>query len=229
MNEWWVLCSVGIWPVPYTCPCWQPTLAPSSHSTRLIHTSTAAMDEHYDAIILGTGITECVLSALLSVDGKKVLHMDRNQYYGGEGASLSLSQLYEKFRPGTAPPTDIGRDRDYAVDLIPKFMMANGELTKMLVHTDVTRYLEFKQIAASYVFRDGRIAKVPATEMEAVRSPLMGLFEKRRAKKFFEFIQNWRDDDPTTHQSKFRMHRRPKCFLPFGSARSRLLAYDKSL
>lgn len=37
------------------------------------------MDEKYDVVILGTGLTECVLSALLSVDGKKVLHMDRNQ------------------------------------------------------------------------------------------------------------------------------------------------------
>lgn len=112
-------------------------------------------------------------------------------------------QLYNKFRPGQSPPSDLGRDRDYAVDLIPKYMMANGELTKMLVHTDVTRYLEFKQIAASYVYRDGRIAKVPATEMEAVRSALMGLFEKRRAKKFFEFLQNWRDQDPATHQSEW--------------------------
>ena len=78
-------------------------------------------------------------------------------------------------------------------------MMANGEMTKMLVHTDVTRYLEFKQIAASYVFRDGRIAKVPSTEMEAVRSSLMGLFEKRRAKKFFEWIQGYKHEDPSTH------------------------------
>lgn len=155
-----------------------------------------------DAVILGTGVTECVLSALLSVDGKKVLHMDRNDYYGAECASLNLTQLYNKFRPGQSPPTDLGRDRDYAIDLIPKYMMANGELTKMLVHTDVTRYLEFKQIAASFVYRDGRIAKVPSTEMEAVRSPLMGLFEKRRAKKFFEFLQNWKDNDPATHQSE---------------------------
>ena len=87
-------------------------------------------------------------------------------------------------------------------------MMANGELTKMLVHTDVTRYLEFKLINASYVFRDGKIAKVPATEMEAVRSSLMGLFEKRRAKKFFEFIQNWKDDDPATHQGAYPRWRR---------------------
>ncbi|EPQ29199.1 uncharacterized protein PFL1_03486 [Pseudozyma flocculosa PF-1] len=159
------------------------------------------MDETYDAVILGTGVTECVLSALLSIEGKKVLHIDRHDFYGGECASLNLTQLYNKFRPGQEPPTDIGRDRDYAIDLIPKFMMANGELTKMLVHTDVTRYLEFKQIAASFVYRDGKIAKVPATEMEAVRSSLMGLFEKRRAKKFFEFLQNWRDDDPATHQT----------------------------
>src|SRR5690554_5630969 len=79
-------------------------------------------------------------------------------------------------------------------------MMANGELVKILTHTDVTRYLEFKQIAGSFVYRDGRIAKVPATEMEAVRSSLMGIFEKRRAKKFFEYVQNYRAEDPSTHQ-----------------------------
>ena len=34
-------------------------------------------------------LQECILSGLLSVAGKKVLHMDRNKYYGGESASLS--------------------------------------------------------------------------------------------------------------------------------------------
>ncbi|GAB1522666.1 Rab proteins geranylgeranyltransferase component A [Rhizoctonia solani] len=157
------------------------------------------MDEEYDVIVLGTGLTECILSGLLSVDGKKVLHMDRNDYYGAESASLNLTQLYSKFRE-VAPPAELGRDRDYAVDLIPKFIIASGELTHMLVHTDVTRYLEFKQIAGSFVYRDGKISKVPSTELEAVKSPLMGLFEKRRAKKFFEFIQSWKDKDPATHQ-----------------------------
>ena len=115
-------------------------------------------------------------------------------------------KLYRKFRPDQSPPSELGRDRDYAVDLIPKFIIASGELTKILVHTDVTRYLEFKQIAGSFVYRDGRISKVPSTEMEAVKSPLMGLFEKRRAKKFFEFLQGWKDEDPATHQGVFVMH-----------------------
>ncbi|THH06397.1 hypothetical protein EW145_g4113 [Phellinidium pouzarii] len=133
------------------------------------------MDEEYDVIVLGTGLTECILSGLLSVEGKKVLHMDRNDYYGGDSASLNLTQLYRKFRPDQTSPSELGRDRDYAIDLVPKFIIASGELTKILVHTDVTRYLEFKQIAGSFVYRDGKISKVPSTEMEAVRSPLMGV------------------------------------------------------
>ena len=118
--------------------------------------------------------------------------------------SLSLSffflQLYRKFRNGETPPSTYGRDRDYNIDLIPKFAMAAGEFVNILYHTDVTRYLEFKQIAGSYVLRDGRIAKVPATNTEAVSSPLMGLFEKRRAKKFFEFIQSYDPKNPATQQ-----------------------------
>jgi Rab GDP dissociation inhibitor len=47
------------------------------------------MDEQYDAIILGTGLKECVLAGLLGVAGKKILHMDRNKYYGGESASIT--------------------------------------------------------------------------------------------------------------------------------------------
>ncbi|BFZ53753.1 Rab GDP dissociation inhibitor alpha [Savitreella phatthalungensis] len=175
------------------------------------------MDETYDVIVLGTGLTECVLSGLLSVEGKKVLHMDRNDYYGGESASLTLSQAFAKYRQGADPPSALGRDRDWAIDLVPKFLMANGELTNMLVHTDVTKYLEFKQIAGSYVYRDGRIAKVPATEMEAVRSSLMGIFEKRRMKRFLEFIQGYKDNDASTQQGiNLDRHTMAEIYYKFG-------------
>jgi len=41
------------------------------------------MNEKYDVIVWGTGLKECILSGLLSMNGKKVLHIDRNPYYGG--------------------------------------------------------------------------------------------------------------------------------------------------
>eukprot|EP01086_Lenisia_limosa_P002699 TRINITY_DN1665_c0_g1_i1.p1 TRINITY_DN1665_c0_g1~~TRINITY_DN1665_c0_g1_i1.p1 ORF type:complete len:443 (+),score=152.16 TRINITY_DN1665_c0_g1_i1:49-1377(+) len=157
------------------------------------------MDEEYDVIVLGTGLKECVLSGLLSVAGKKVLHMDRNNYYGGESASLTLDQLYSKHRDGAKPPESLGRPRDYNIDLVPKLILAGGGLVKMLVHTKVSRYLDFRSVAGSYVFRDGKVSKVPATDAEALKSNLMGFFEKRRCKKFFVYLQDYEKENPKTH------------------------------
>lgn len=118
------------------------------------------MDEEYDAIVLGTGLKECILSGMLSVSGKKVLHIDRNKYYGGESASICpLEELFAKFG-APAPDESYGKGRDWNVDLIPKFLMANGSLVKLLIHTGVTRYLEFKSVEGSYVYKGGKIAKV---------------------------------------------------------------------
>lgn len=160
------------------------------------------MDEQYDAIVLGTGLTECIISGLLSVDGYKVLHMDRNNYYGGESASLNLNQLWERFRAGQKPPESLGASRDFNVDMVPKFIMANGNLVKVLVKTDVTKYLEFKAVDGSFVVASGKVEKVPANAMEALRSPLMGFFEKRRAAKFFSYCQEYDAGNPATHQGR---------------------------
>jgi len=168
------------------------------------------MDEiasEYDVVVLGTGLTECVLSGVLSVEGNKVLHIDRNDHYGGEAASVNIETLFRKYthvRPSEEPWKKYGRLNDWNIDLIPKLLMANGELTNILVSTKVTTYLDFRQIAGSYVQQGNgpraTVAKVPSDAGEALRSSLMGLFEKRRAKKFLEWVGDFKDDDPTTHQ-----------------------------
>nr|KAF6283369.1 GDP dissociation inhibitor 1 [Pipistrellus kuhlii] len=67
------------------------------------------MDEEYDVIVLGTGLTECILSGIMSVNGKKVLHMDRNPYYGGESSSITpLEELYKRFQLLEGPPESMG-------------------------------------------------------------------------------------------------------------------------
>lgn len=157
-------------------------------------------DGEYDAIVLGTGLKECILSGLLAVNGKKVLHLDRNSYYGGDCASLNLANLYEKYKPGTKPPSELGSSRDYNIDLIPKFIMACGKLVKMLLHTKVTRYLEFKNVDGSYVVKNGKSYKVPATGEEALRSSLMGIFEKRKFRKLILYIYNYEEDNPKTFE-----------------------------
>eukprot|EP00301_Raphidiophrys_heterophryoidea_P009929 c14945_g1_i1.p1 GENE.c14945_g1_i1~~c14945_g1_i1.p1 ORF type:complete len:463 (-),score=123.36 c14945_g1_i1:234-1577(-) len=163
------------------------------------------MDEEYDAVILGTGLKECILSGILSVTKHKVLHMDRNDYYGGESASLNLDQIFQRFRGPEAKPDDkvFGANRrlgDYNIDLVPKLIMANGLLVKMLVFTQVHKYMELGQVEGSYVYHNkGKLEKVPASDAEALKSPLLGLLEKRRCHKFFSFVADWREEDPKTH------------------------------
>ncbi|KAL5111207.1 Rab GDP dissociation inhibitor alpha [Taenia crassiceps] len=133
------------------------------------------MDEDYDVVILGTGLKECILSGLMSVAGKKVLHMDRNSYYGGESTSVTpLDELFKRFNKACPGEQVYKRLRDWNVDLIPKFLMADGKLVKLLLHTGVTRYLEFKSVGGSYVYKgtvdSGRICKVPSNEREALSS-----------------------------------------------------------
>lgn len=172
------------------------------------------MEEKYDAIVLGTGLKECIISGMLSVSGKRVLHVDRNKYYGAESASITpLEELFTKNNYPTDNLEVYGKGRDWNVDLIPKFLMANGELVKLLIHTGVTKYLEFKVVDGSYVYKGDKIYKVPADEKEALSSSLMGIFEKRRFRTFLLFVQSfnfadratWRDIDPnvTTSQKLF--------------------------
>ena len=158
------------------------------------------MNEEYDIIVLGTGLTECILSGLFSVSGKKVLHMDRNDYYGGEATSLSpLEKVYEKFGKGS-PPASMGRGRDWNVDLVPKFLMANGKLVQLLIHTNVTRYLEFKSVEGSYVLKEGQVYKVPSNATEALNTKLMGMIQKQKYKSMLTYVVDYDKENVATHK-----------------------------
>ena len=108
------------------------------------------MNTEYDVIVLGTGLKECMLAGLLAKfpkkqegetqkEGAKILQLDRNGYYGSDSASLNLTNLWKFFRPGKEVPKQYGENRDWNVDLIPKYIMANGSLVKLLLKTNVSK------------------------------------------------------------------------------------------
>ncbi len=107
---------------------------------------------HYDIVVLGTGVTESILSGLLSMEGNKILNIDRNQFYGDSGASLNITRIWKLFHPGKEPPKELGHNRDWNIDLIPKFVMAYGKLVKMIIKTEVTHYLNWKNVDGTYVY-----------------------------------------------------------------------------
>lgn len=48
--------------------------------------------------------------------------------------------------------------QSYAFGL--QFMMANGTLVRVLIHTDVTKYLSFKAVDGSFVFKQGKVSSI---------------------------------------------------------------------
>lgn len=171
----------------------------------------------YDAIILGTGIQSCLLGLCLAQHKKRVLQVDREKFYGGEGASLALDEFYEKFggkgsykkiweKPVAEGGRGFGRAFNYQIDLCPKFIMAQGDLVKLLVHAlgvdRVSKYGSYCSIGASYVYKGegtsggwfgsgpkSYLFKVPSTKTEAMKTPLVGMLQKRALIMFLQQVQ----------------------------------------
>jgi len=159
-----------------------------------------AFAEQWDAVVLGTGMKECLLSGLLSVAGKRVLHLDRNDYYGGASASLDIHQLFQKFGQGTPDQAELGKLRDYSIDLVPKFIMAGGKLVQVLIHTGVHNYMEFQKVDGSFVYssKAGKVCKVPASPEDGLKTSLMGMMEKTRFVQFALWVSKVKLGDRST-------------------------------
>ena len=78
--------------------------------------------------------------------------MDKNNYYGGEGASLNLTKLWKMFRPNEEVNKAYGHNRNWNIDLIPKFVMSDGSLVRMLIKTGVSAYLEWLPVNGTFVY-----------------------------------------------------------------------------
>lgn len=162
---------------------------------------------HFDVVILGTGICECVIGCLLSMEGYKILQVEEGEFYGGFGASVNLQQCYKYFNQ--TDMNEIPDQKDWCIDLVPKFVYAAGDLVKMLLCTDVTKYFEWEVISDSYVYKPEEggwfteqrsVHKVPSTELDTLRATMLSLLEKNRLRLFLKFCYKY---NPADKASKF--------------------------
>lgn len=58
---------------------------------------------------------------------------------------MNLTNLWKMFKGAEEPPKELGHNRDWNIDLIPKYIMSGGKLVKILLKTRVSRYLEWKR------------------------------------------------------------------------------------
>ncbi|KAG1724804.1 FAD/NAD(P)-binding domain-containing protein [Suillus lakei] len=152
------------------------------------------MDNHFDVIVLGTGLTESITTAALSKAGFKVAHIDPNPYYGADEASLSLDELaqwvdhhkednYSVAHYGEVPP----HARQYSVSLAPSVIPSIGPFISSLIASGVSRYGSFKLLGRVVIYDCGILKDVPQSKDDIFQSKAMSLVEKRRVTRFLMF------------------------------------------
>ncbi|WVQ79147.1 hypothetical protein IAT38_001243 [Cryptococcus sp. DSM 104549] len=167
--------------------------------------------DSYDVVVIGTGIAESIAAAALAKAGKSVLHLDPNDYYGGEQASLTLDELvqWSSSQPAAPSPSSSSSTsisysqastsaltpsleadrRRYALSLFPAVLPSRGALIDTLISSDVSKYVSFRMLDSVAVWdeAEGGIRRVPGSKEEVFKDKSVGLLEKRKLMKFLMF------------------------------------------
>ncbi|KAK6350341.1 Rab proteins geranylgeranyltransferase component A [Orbilia brochopaga] len=121
----------------------------------------------WDAVISGTGLRESLLAAALARAGKKVLHVDKNPYYGDEYAALSLAELeawatntrsgrlksVEFRKHETKTGAKLAESRSYTLNFAPGLLYTTSPLLSLLVDINLHESLEFLKVGGWFVYR----------------------------------------------------------------------------
>ncbi|KAI9786348.1 MAG: Rab proteins geranylgeranyltransferase component A [Peltula sp. TS41687] len=131
-------------------------------------------DTVWDVVISGTGLQQSLLALALSRSDKRVLHVDRNDYYGGPDAAFSLqeaeswskrivdespyfkhvsvSQHDAKSGASDGPGSGLSFSRAYSLSLSPQIIYTQSPLLGALVSSKVYRQLEFQAIGSWWIY-----------------------------------------------------------------------------
>ncbi|ETI23395.1 hypothetical protein G647_05196 [Cladophialophora carrionii CBS 160.54] len=165
-------------------------------------------DELWDLVIAGTSIPQSLLALSLSRSGKKILHVDRRSYYGGDDAGLSLqdaenwvqelrnstSTVYKdasiiKAAVETSPSaTSLGPSRAYTLSLNPQIIYAKSEFLPTLVSSRIHTQLEFLAVGSWWVLRNGHLHKIPSTREDVFNDESLSMKDKRGLMKFLRYV-----------------------------------------
>ncbi|OQR92632.1 rab proteins geranylgeranyltransferase component A [Achlya hypogyna] len=186
----------------------------------------ALYDTKYDVVLVGTGIVESIVAGALARAGKKVLHLDTNDYYGSNYASLTFDQFQDWMAAPLREPSPSSADvvpltssfhcsklhearaddftprsTSFSIDVHPKVLLSSSPLVDVLVHSGVGRYLDFMAMHQTCMYTPQPphppVWQVPCSKTDVFKSRL-SVLEKRHLMKFLQFVADYGDDDATT-------------------------------
>ncbi|KAM5439563.1 hypothetical protein MferCBS31731_004318 [Microsporum ferrugineum] len=181
----------------------------------------------WDVVISGTGLPQAFLALALSRSGKKILHIDKNDYYGGSEAAFSLQEAEEWAKkvdevPNSMPfesasisrPTfsegeksQLSLSRAYTLSLSPQLLFSQSRFLPSLVSSKVYRQLEFQAVGSWWIYQRGadsesaRLRRVPSSREDVFTDDTMSMKSKRSLMKLLrQLIPHGKDEDAEPDQ-----------------------------
>ena len=160
----------------------------------------------------------------LAKSGKSVLHLDPNDYYGDQQASLTLDELQQWCQSNADPlPTSAKESYDhghassskldesltknrrrYALSLFPAILPSRGPLIQTLINSGVSKYVSFRMLDSVSVWQENGIRRVPGSKEQVFKDKEISLMEKRRLMKFLMFSAGEFEDDDILKGKKYQ-------------------------
>ncbi|EFQ98342.1 hypothetical protein MGYG_01375 [Nannizzia gypsea CBS 118893] len=181
----------------------------------------------WDVVISGTGLPQALLALALSRSGKKILHIDKNDYYGGSEAAFSLQEAEEWVKkinevPKSMPfeSASISRpavsdgegnqlsfSRAYTLSLSPQLLFSQSRFLPSLVSSRVYRQLEFQAVGSWWVYQHGTgsetdsqpatLRRVPSSREDVFTDETMSMKSKRSLMKLLRQLMQQGNDQDT--------------------------------
>lgn len=158
-------------------------------------------DTEFDVVVKGTGLAECIIASAFTISGKKVLHIDSNDFYGGPFASLSLSSLgnipqslandaevIHCSRDPSAESFLLCNDKAFSVDVsVPKVLFCRDHSVDFLIMHKASKYMNFLSVKDLNVWISGGAhIRVPTTRNKIFQDKSLKLSEKRALMNLFK-------------------------------------------
>ncbi|KAK0264283.1 Rab proteins geranylgeranyltransferase component A [Friedmanniomyces endolithicus] len=147
----------------------------------------------WDVVVTGTGLPQSLLVLSLSRSGKQILHIDRNDYYGGDEAVLSLSEAEQwvknhggdaseradsTYSHATISHLDaqeggakkLGFARAYSLALAPHLVYARSNLLPAVVSSRTHSQLEFQAVGSWFTITAPPDGSPPRSRLTRVPS-----------------------------------------------------------
>lgn len=170
----------------------------------------------FAAILSSLRPTDFVWSRALSRSGKNILHVDRDECYGGSEAALSLQDADEWVTKHKGPGTNsvfaaaevkksddgLSSSRAYSLALAPQLIHTRSDLLAKLVSSKAFRQLEFLAVGSFYVYQQAADAeskptlnRIPSTREDVFVNKVISMKSKRGLMKFLKFVLDYKAEE----------------------------------